>query len=260
MNIIAYIIIFFFSVTPVKGICDIYYGVLHGSQTLKYKSPFAGMVTIGNFVEGDVFNEKNKLFSILNHEYSAKKDILNTKRKAEEKKLIKLNELKKNSLIMFSKGFISKEILNEIDEKINNTELSLMGLDLELKSLEHLLKLSSPFLPPPFIIRDIFVTNEQYVNAGDDIMSVELLNKFYIDIKIDPVNTGNIKDKNIKYRSLVSSLSGSATVVKIVRANGGSLEQTENTSGLRVVTLLINGDQDKLSNLMDTAFEIIIDD
>ncbi|EFB4408740.1 HlyD family secretion protein, partial [Escherichia coli] len=64
---------------------------------------------------------------------------------------------------MFSKGLISRESLHDIDEKISNTELTIMGLDIESKNLEQLLKLSSPFLNTPFIIRNIFVTNEQYV-------------------------------------------------------------------------------------------------
>ncbi|EHY20354.1 aatB [Escherichia coli DEC15E] len=161
---------------------------------------------------------------------------------------------------MFSKGLISRESLHDIDEKISNTELTIMGLDIESKNLEQLLKLSSPFLHTPFIIRNIFVTNEQYVNAGDDIMSVELLDNFYIDVKFDPVSiTGNIRDKRIRYRSLVNSLMGAATVVKNIRASGEST-QGEDTSGLRSITLLIDGDRNELSNLLDTAFEIIIDD
>lgn len=91
-------------------------------------------------------------------------------------------------------------------------------------------------------------------------MSVELLDNFYIDVKFDPVSiTGNIRDKRIRYRSLVNSLMGAATVVKNIRASGEST-QGEDTSGLRSITLLIDGDRNELSNLLDTAFEIIIDD
>ena len=52
---------------------------------------------------------------------------------------------------------------------------------------------------------------------------------------------------------------GTATVVKNIRASGEST-QGEDTSGLRSITLLIDGDRNELSNLLDTAFEIIIDD
>ncbi|WP_250135194.1 dispersin export-associated protein AatB, partial [Escherichia coli] len=259
-NIIVYIIIFFCSTFPIKGVCDNYYGVLHGSKNVKYKSPFAGVVILEDMIEGNVVTVERKLFSVLNHEYTAKKDIVVMKRDMEEKKLARLKGVKTHSTSMFSKGLISKESLHDIDEKISNAELTIMGLDIESKNLEQLLKLSSPFLHTPFIIRNIFVTNEQYVNAGDDIMVVELLDDFYIDVKFDPVSiTGNIRDKRIRYRSLVNSLMGSATVVKNIRASGEST-QGEDTSGLRIITLLIDGDRNELSNLLDTAFEIIIDD
>lgn len=169
-------------------------------------------------IEGNIVTVEKRLFSIMNHEYTAKKDIVAIKRNMEEKKLARLKEVKTYSTSMISKGFISRENLHDIDEKISNTELTIMGLDIESKNLEHLLKLSSPFLHTPFIIRNIFVTNEQYVNVGDDIMSIELLDNFYIDVKFDPVSiTGNIRDKRIRYRSLVNSLMGSATVVKNIR-------------------------------------------
>ncbi|HFM4729809.1 TPA: dispersin export-associated protein AatB [Escherichia coli] len=260
LNIIVYIIIFFCSTFPIKGVCDNYYGVLHGSKNVKYKSPFAGVVILEDMIEGNVVTGERKLFSVLNHEYTAKKDIVVMKRDMEEKKLARLKGVKTHSTSMFSKGLISRESLHDIDEKISNAELTIMGLDIESKNLEQLLKLSSPFLHTPFIIRNIFVTNEQYVNAGDDIMVVELLDDFYIDVKFDPVSiTGNIRDKRIRYRSLVNSLMGSATVVKNIRASGEST-QGEDTSGLRIITLLIDGDRNELSNLLDTAFEIIIDD
>lgn len=71
-----------------------------------------------------------------------------------------------------------------------------MSLDIESKNIESLLRLSSPSLSAPFIIRDIFVTDGQYVNSGDDIISIELLSNFYIDITIDPVDiNGNLKIK-----------------------------------------------------------------
>ncbi|EFC4562592.1 hypothetical protein FC245_25495, partial [Escherichia coli] len=241
LNIIVYIIIFFCSTFPIKGVCDNYYGVLHGSKNVKYKSPFAGVVILEDMIEGNVVTVERKLFSVLNHEYTAKKDIVVMKRDMEEKKLARLKGVKTHSTSMFSKGLISKESLHDIDEKISNAELTIMGLDIESKNLEQLLKLSSPFLHTPFIIRNIFVTNEQYVNAGDDIMVVELLDDFYIDVKFDPVSiTGNIRDKRIRYRSLVNSLMGSATVVKNIRASGEST-QGEDTSGLRIITLLIDG-------------------
>ncbi|HBA7372381.1 TPA: aatB domain protein, partial [Escherichia coli] len=108
-----------------------------------------------------------------------------------------------------------------------------------------------------FIIRNIFVNNEQYVNSGDDIVDIELLDQFFIDVKIDPVSLhGNIKEKKIEYRSLVNGLSGFASVIRVTRTTESG--QDDKSSGLRVVTLNITGDHKKLSELLDTAFEIEI--
>lgn len=85
LNIIVYIIIFFCSIIPVKGKCENYYGVLHGSKNVKYKSPFAGIVILEDMVEGNIVTIGKRLFSIMNHEYTAKKDIVAIKRNMEEK-------------------------------------------------------------------------------------------------------------------------------------------------------------------------------
>lgn len=45
LNIIVYTFIFFVSVIPIKGMCNVYYGVLRGSQIVKYKSPFQALLT-----------------------------------------------------------------------------------------------------------------------------------------------------------------------------------------------------------------------
>ncbi|WP_435366559.1 hypothetical protein [Escherichia coli] len=67
---------------------------------------------------------------------------------------------------------------------------------------------------------------------------------------------GNLKNKRIRYRSLVDSFTGSATIFKTSRA----YKPDEVSSGLRLVTLLIHGKWEELSNNLDTAFEIFIDD
>ena len=85
LNIIVYIIIFFCSIIPAKGKCENYYGVLHGSKNVKYKSPFAGIVILEDMIEGNIVTVGKRLFSIMNHEYTAKQDIVAIKRNMEEK-------------------------------------------------------------------------------------------------------------------------------------------------------------------------------
>ncbi|EFL6614732.1 hypothetical protein AAS46_004715, partial [Escherichia coli] len=166
LNIVVYTFIFFVSVIPIKGMCNVYYGVLRGSQIVKYKSPFPGIVNLSNIFEGDIFNSECTLFSVHNHEYISKRDIINKKKEMETRKLTGLKDSRKHLAAMFVKGFISKKDLQEIEQEINNVELSIMSLDIESKNIESLLRLSSPSLSAPFIIRDIFVTDGQYVNSG----------------------------------------------------------------------------------------------
>nr|WP_244428440.1 aatB domain protein [Escherichia coli] len=135
--------------------------------------------------------------------------------------------------------------------------MTIINLNVEQDNIANMLKLAKPFVNSPFIIRNIFVNNEQYVNSGDDIIDIELLDKFFIDVKIDPVSLhGNIKEKKIEYRSLVNGLSGFASVIRVTRTTESG--QDDKSSGLRVVTLNITGDHKKLSELLDTAFEIEI--
>ena len=135
--------------------------------------------------------------------------------------------------------------------------MTIINLNVEQDNIANMLKLAKPFVNSPFIIRNIFVNNEQYVNSGDDIIDIELLDKFFIDVKIDPVSLhGNIKEKKIEYRSLVNGLSGFASVIRVTRTTESG--QDDKSSGLRVITLNITGDHKKLSELLDTAFEIEI--
>ncbi|HBA8925453.1 TPA: hypothetical protein J1246_004943, partial [Escherichia coli] len=107
-------------------------------------------------------------------------------------------------------------------------------------------------------VRDISVSNRQYVNSGDSLMNIELLDNFFVDVKIDPVVfQGNIKNKNIDYLSLVGNITGKATLVRV----SGIIDNTgSKASGMRMVTLLIHGERSILQPLLDTAFEIKFND
>ncbi|HHU2866506.1 TPA: HlyD family secretion protein, partial [Escherichia coli] len=160
----------------------------------------------------------------------------------------------KESKYAYESGYISKDELLDIEDKINDSNMTIINLNVEQDNIANMLKLAKPFVYSPFIIRNIFVNNEQYVNSGDDIIDIELLDKFFIDVKIDPVSLhGNIKEKKIEYRSLVNGLSGFASVIRVTRTTESG--QDDKSSGLRVVTLNITGDHKKLSELLDTAFE-----
>lgn len=169
------------------------------------------------------------------------------KLQAERKKKHRLQTDYKESKYAYESGYISKDELLDIEDKINDSNMTIINLNVEQDNIANMLKLAKPFVNSPFIIRNIFVNNEQYVNSGDDIIDIELLDKFFIDVKIDPVSLhGNIKEKKIEYRSLVNGLSGFASVIRVTRTTESG--QDDKSSGLRVITLNITGDHKNYLN------------
>jgi hypothetical protein len=257
LNIIRCILILLINFLPFTSYADIYYGVLRGSESITYKSPYSGFITLNTLREGEILEGVN-LFKIHNYEYDNKKNMILLKIKKEEKQKKRIQIQYQDGLRAYQKGFLSKNDLYNYEEKLDDMVLSLTGLRSELNLLNNILHLGIVDMENPFIIRNINVTNQQYVNSGDLLMSIELLDSFFVDIKIDPVVfSGNIKDKNISYVSLVSNMTGKASVVRV----SGTVDRTDsNSSGMRIVTLLIHGERTSLQTLLDTAFEIKIDD
>ncbi|HFO5929301.1 TPA: hypothetical protein ACHKBA_005392, partial [Escherichia coli] len=254
--IMNFILIFLVSFFSPQAFCDVYYGVLHGNKIMHFKSPYSGIVKLSDMEEGEI-KQNVTLFDVLNYEYNSKILLIEKKLQAECKKKRRLHNDYKESKHSYELGYISKDELLDIEDKINDSNMAIINLNIERNNITNILKLAKPLVSSPFIIRNIAVSNGQYVNSGDDIVDIELLDKFFIDVKIDPVSEqGNIKEKKIRYHSLVNGLSGLASVVRITRTfeNG----QDDKSSGLRVVTLAIDGDHKKLAELLDTAFEIEI--
>ncbi|EFI5244053.1 hypothetical protein ACEVL2_004884 [Escherichia coli] len=256
-NIISFISILLINLFPCTSYADVYYGVLRGSESIVYKSPYAGFIDLNNLREGDISESKN-IFTIHNYEYDNKKKILLLQIKKEEKQKERIRKQLQDSVLAYQKGFLSHNDLINYEEKLDDVSLSLIGLYNDLNALNNILQLGRINIDKPFIVRDVSVTNHQYVNSGDPLMSIELLDKFFIDIKIDPVVfQGNIKDKNIDYLSLVGNITGKASVARVtgIIDNGSS-----KSSGMRMVTLLIHGERNTLQPLLDTAFEIKFND
>ncbi len=257
LNIIRCILILLINSFSLSSYADTYYGVLRGSESLTFKSPYSGFITLNSLREGDI-GKAGKLFTIHNYEYNNNKRILSLKIKNAEKQKKRIQREYQDGLSAYQKGFLSKHDLYSYEDKLDNMELSIISLRSEINSLNDILHLGDVNMEKPFIIRNINVNNQQYVNSGDLLMNIELLDRFYVDIKIDPVVfQGNIKDKNINYISLVGNMKGKASVRRI----SGIVDRTSSkTSGMRMVTLLIHGDSASLQALLDTAFEIRIND
>ena len=83
-NIISFISILLINLFPCTSYADVYYGILRGSESIVYKSPYAGFIELNNLREGDISESKN-IFTIHNYEYDNKKKILLLQIKKEEK-------------------------------------------------------------------------------------------------------------------------------------------------------------------------------
>ncbi|EOU6806921.1 hypothetical protein ACN6XO_004799 [Escherichia coli] len=252
-NITSFILILLINLFPCALHAEVYYGILRGSESILYKSPYSGFIDINNLKEGDILENEN-IFTIHNYEYDNKKKILSLQIKKEEKQRKRLKRQLKDSFFAYQNGFLSHNDLANYEDKLDDIELSLIGLRSDLNTLDNVLQLGKVNIDRPFIVRDIGVTNRQYVNSGDSLINIELLDNFFVDIKIDPVVfKGNIKNKNVNYVSMVGNVTGKASVVRIssVIDNAGS-----KASGMRMVTLLIHGERNTLQSLLDTAFKI----
>lgn len=232
-------------------------GLLRGDETIQYKSPYSGIITLYQKSVGDV--EKNKkLFDLKNYEYSAKIEILKIKINRLRKKGYNLTDSYNSAKMAYEAGFISLRELQGKNDEVNENEISIKELTTELESLENQLSFGNVRVDGKFIIRDVFVSDKQNVNAGDNIIKIETLNRYHVDIKYDPISiNGRIQDKNIKYRSLIDGKTGTGKVVKVMNANN---DINSVTHGLKIASVVIHNSDTDISYLLDTAFEIIIDD
>lgn len=101
-------------------------------------------------------------------------------------------EKKKNSQLLqdykiirnsYRNGFSSKNDVRNIEAQIDESRLSLKSLQFEKENIRNYLVLGRPVIKDTFLIREIYVRDNQFVSAGDDIMSVELLNNFLLILK-----------------------------------------------------------------------------
>ncbi len=235
---------------------ETYYGTLRGEDFIQYKSPFSGIVNLNSVLPGNIYSDKT-LFVIKNHEYLSKIDILRLKLERLKESRNRLHNNLRYLKSALDEGFISRNEFFEKNDEIENIDVNIKELSTELEGLEDLIKLGVAHVPGKFIINDIAVNDHQYVNAGDYIMQVERLNSYYVDIKFDPVTIkGRLQDKKIIFKSLVSNFTGKGTVSKIANSQDRSAE----VYGLKIASIKINGNDYDMPSLLDTAFEITVND
>lgn len=233
-----------------------YYGVLRGSQVVQYKSPYNGIVDLNGNNTGDIGNNR-VLFSIKNIDYISKIEILDLKIERAKQKRKRFSENLNELNNAYKAGFISLNEYNAKQDEIKDIDVTIKEYITERESLQQTLNLGTVAINNKFSIQEIDVENKQYVNSGDVIMKIELLDNYHVDIKFDPVAlTGRIHDKKITFRSLVTNLHGTGKVYKVSNFNSSGT----NTYGLKVASISIEDTTKELYTLLDTAFEINISD
>ncbi|ENN7403722.1 ABC transporter [Escherichia coli] len=227
---------------------ETFYGTLRGDKIIDFKSPVNGVVNIYSAQEGRV-NGNIHIYKIDSPENEANRDAnkLNLIRLKKEYNNYKIKEhTAKNN---FERGFISKNELEEYSNKVHETTINIKLLEGKIKFDDALSKMCSPFIREKFIYRHLYINNSGYVNSGDYIMKIETIDKFHIDIQIDPSEI-DIKSKKIKYKSLVANLSGNARIVGITASSPDN-----SFSGLKKVSLELDNANIN-PELLDTAFEV----
>lgn len=255
MIIIKLILLFLTSIPVFNATADTYFGTLRGENLIELKSPYAGMVE-HNLTVDDRVNDHVAPLTIKSIELESKKEILNLKIATLSSKISRLQNEYRNAQKSYAKGFTSGTELNDKSDDINEAMISLQELKIELTALQKMLEMGNPVISRKFMVRQFHAIDKQIVNAGDRLVSIELVDNFYIDFKFDPVTIkGRIQDKQIKVKSLVTGQTANALVASVSNALNNN-----NTQGSKVASLLIKTDKIELSQLLDTVFEIEVND
>lgn len=232
-----------------------FYGVLRGGGAIDIKSSYNG-VAKHLMVKDEGVHENESPIMVESFEINAKINILKIKIKNIKSRIKRFKREYANIIESYNKGFISLSGVNEKEDAIKEAMVNLEELNIELAALENTLKSGKIFIAKKFIIRQFYVADNQVVNAGDNIVNIETVDKYLVDIKYDPVTIkGRIQDKEIKFKSLVTGDSGKATVLTITTP-----KDNDNTQGAKIASLLISPEGADLHQLLDTVFEITIND
>ncbi|HBA7004130.1 TPA: hypothetical protein J1184_004746 [Escherichia coli] len=255
MSLTKFILTSLISLSAFSSYADTFYGTLRGEKSIEIKSPYTGVVKHLLHKEGGIYENESPI-NIESYELNSKVSILKIKIKNLRTKIIRLQRDYANSQNAYKKGFVSQSSINEKEDAIKNEQINLEELNIELNALKNTLQLGKPIIANKFIIRQFYAIDKQVVNTGDNLVRVETIDNFLVDIKYDPVAMkGRIQDKEIIFKSLVTNTSGKAVVVNIMNP-----KDNDNTQGAKIASLLLSTDSDDLYQLLDTIFEIKIND
>lgn len=261
LNIIKYIfhLLMISLFLPFNCHADTYLSVLRGDKIILYKSILPGVVHLNDMKAGEIKSDKTP-FRVNSYEAISKLNILLRKKSNEERKRKQLLGSLKIAEMELNKGLISRRELESIRDSISNINIIISEIKSEIHILNQMISMNTPMLDGNYIIRNIFVNNGDYVRTGDSILEVETLGNYHVDIKFDPSSiNGNIRSKKIRVKSLVNGFASDAIVSNVYSINNGN-GNGDSVHGLKVASLLIEKNSDSLNELLDTTFEISIND
>ncbi|HGV3891047.1 TPA: ABC transporter, partial [Escherichia coli] len=224
-----------------------------GDTIIDYKSPVNGIVDSLNCTPGTDKNN-SEIFKIISIDGVSKKEILGLKRDRARSEYEKYKNEYVNANNAFREGLVAKNELSDIGNKMKDAIINLKEVESEIETLNYINKLSNPYVKGRFVCQDVFVSQGSYVNSGDLLMKIEMINKYRLEIKYDPVTT-NLKNSSIRYRSLVNNSTGNAKLI-------ATKNLTDNSSmgGLKSAILELENNGGLSPELLDTAFEITLHD
>ena len=254
MNIIKLIFIYLTSLATFNVYANSYFGTLRGVSSMELKSPYNGVVKI---LESDkekvYFNEPP--FIIESYELESKKNIIKIKIDNSKAKIKRLERDFQSARKSFELGYLSRSDMDAKKDAFTEATINMEELNIELNALERIIELGKPIMNFRFIIRDVYTLNNQVVNAGDTILRMENVDRFMIDVKYDPVAlSGRIQDKKITVKSLVTGEVHNASVEKIYTSGDNAFH------GSKMVSIMLEKNSEDLVQLLDTVFEVRIND
>ncbi|HAX2580317.1 TPA: hypothetical protein JS308_003858 [Escherichia coli] len=254
MNIIRLIYICLTSLATFSVHADSYYGTLRGLSLMELKSPYNGVVKIFESDNEKVyFNEPP--FTIESYELDSKKNIIKIKIDNSKAKMKRLERDYQSAKKSFELGYVSRSDLDTKKDAFTEASINMEELNIELNALERTLELGKPVMNFRYIIRDVYTLNNQVVSTGDTILRIENVDKFMIDIKYDPVAlSSRIQDKKITVKSLVTGEVFDASVEKIYTSGDNAFH------GSKMASILLDKHSEDLVQLLDTVFEVRIND
>ncbi|WP_126778519.1 ABC transporter, partial [Escherichia coli] len=196
----------------------------------------------------------SEIFKIISVDGVSKKEILVLKRDRARSEYKKYKNEYVNANNAFKEGLVAKNELSDIGNKMKDAIINLKEVESEIETLNYINKLSNPYVKGRFVCQDVFVSQGSYVNSGDLLMKIEMINKYRLEIKYDPVTT-NLKNSSIRYRSLVNNSTGNAKLIATK-----NLKDNSSMGGLKSAILELENNGGLSPELLDTAFEITLHD